>query len=268
MTPPMGRIRVALEERKGGIVARLTVDNERKLNTLSSGLMVQFIAEVEALARIEHLRAVVLSGAGQRAFIGGADIGEMAELDEGTARAFITKVHRCCDCLRRLDAPVIARIEGYALGAGMEVAAACDLRIAAEGAVFGMPEVRLGIPSVVEAALLPMLIGWGRTRQLLLLGETISAGEAQEWGFVERVAPSSALDAAVAEWLDALLASPPGAIRLQKRLIRDWEALAPDAAVEAGVDAFVEAWRTDEPKLAMREFLAAKAARKRGAGET
>ena len=268
MSAPEGDIKVGLDERKGGIVARLTIDNERKLNTLNSALTASFVEEIEALGRVEGLRAVVLAGAGHKAFVGGADIGEMAVLDETTARAFITKVHRCCDCLRRLDVLVIARIEGYALGAGMEIAAACDLRIAAESAVFGMPEVRLGIPSVVEAALLPMLIGWGRTRQLLLLGETISAGEAQEWGFVERVAPSSALDAAVAEWLDALLASPPGAIRLQKRLIRDWEALAPDAAVEAGVDAFVEAWRTDEPKLAMREFLAAKAARKRGAGET
>jgi enoyl-CoA hydratase len=262
MTTPKGDIKVRLDERAGGAVARVTIDNERKLNTLNAGLMARFIAEIEALGRLDHLRAVVLTGAGTRAFIGGADIGEMAALDEGTARGFITQVHRCCDSLRRLEVPVIARIEGYALGAGMEVAAACDLRIASEGAIFGMPEVRLGIPSVVEAALLPMLVGWGRTRQILLTGQNFSAVEAQGWGFVERVVPAAELDAAVEEWLGALFASPPKAIRLQKRLMRDWEVLTPPEAIAAGIEAFVKAWHSDEPRLAMREFLAAKAARK------
>jgi enoyl-CoA hydratase len=159
---------------------------------------------------------------------------------------------------------VLARINGYALGAGMEIAAACDLRLACERARFGMPEVRLGIPSVVEAALLPMLIGWGRTRQLLLLGEIFTAAEARDWGFVERLVPDDQLDAAVEEWLAALLACGPQAIRLQKKLILDWEKLAPGAAVDAGIEAFVEAWRSPEPKLAMESFLSAKAARKRG----
>ena len=258
-----GTVRVELVKRAGGVVARVTVDNERKLNTLSSALMVRFVEEIEKLGSLEALRALVLRGAGRRAFIGGADIVEMSALDEETARAFITGVHRCCDCLRRLDVPVIARIEGYALGAGMEIAAACDLRIAAEGAVFGMPEVRLGIPSVVEAALLPTLIGWGRTRELLFLGQNLSAEEAARWGLVERVVPPHLLDAAVEEWLDALFASPPRAIRLQKRLMREWEELPPAAAVKAGIEAFTDAWRTEEPRTAMRAFLAAKAARKR-----
>ncbi|MFI4994797.1 MAG: enoyl-CoA hydratase [Hyphomicrobiales bacterium] len=263
MSAPTGNIKVEFDERARGTIARVTIDNERKLNTLDSSLMTRFVEEIEALGRLEPLRAIVLSGAGARAFIGGADIGEMAALDETSARVFITRVHACCDCLRRLNVPVIARIEGYALGAGMEVAASCDLRIASEGATFGMPEVKLGIPSVVEAALLPMLVGWGRTRQMLLLGQNFTAAQALEWGFVERVAPPGALDAAVAEWLEALLACPPHAIRLQKRLINDWERLSPPAAVQAGIDAFVAAWRSDEPKLAMQEFLAMKAARER-----
>ncbi len=263
MTAAAGEIRVELEARGRGVVARVTIDNARKLNTLNSALMARFVEEIAALARLENLRAVVLAGAGTRAFISGADIGEMAALDETTARAFITRIHACCDSLRRLDAPVIARIEGYALGAGLEIAAACDLRIASETAVLGMPEVRLGIPSVVEAALLPLLIGFGRTRQMLLLGQNVSAAEAHDFGLVERVVPSSGLDAAVEDWLEAILASPSKAIALQKRLINQWEELTPRAAIQAGVEAFVAAWRTDEPKLAMREFLAAKAARKR-----
>ncbi len=149
------------------------------------------------LARDPDLRLAVLSGAGGRAFVGGADIDEIAALDHASARSFITLVHRCCDACRRLPVPVIARIEGYALGAGLELAAACDLRVAGDNAVFGMPEVAIGIPSVVEAALLPRLVGEGRARRLLLTGETIGAAEALAWGLVDAVAAAGDLDAAV-----------------------------------------------------------------------
>jgi len=259
-------VRVELDGRGGGCVACVVIDNERKLNTLNSALMERLATELEALASQDGLRAVVLASAGPRAFIGGADIAEMAELDPATARVFITRVHRCCDALRRLPVPVVARIQGYAFGAGLEIAAACDLRIAAETAVFGMPEVRLGIPSVVEAALLPTLVGWGRARQILLLGETFTAAEAERWGFVERVVPAGDLDVAVEAWLGALMAAGPRAVRLQKRLIGAWEDLPLRAAVQAGVDAFAEAWRTDEPRRAMRAFLDAQALRRRQVG--
>ena len=178
-------------------VATVTVANAAKLNTLNTRVMTDLIAAVERLGADDSLRAVVLRGAGERAFIGGADINEMAGLDPPPARAFITLVHRSCDVFRRLPVPVIARIQGYVFGAGVEVAAACDMRVAARGAQFGMPEVRLGVPSVVEAALLPQLIGWGRTRQWLLTGDTIDAATAHAWGLVEDVVPAEQLDAAV-----------------------------------------------------------------------
>jgi len=211
---------------------------------------------IEKLAGDEKLRAAVLTGAGERAFIGGADVSEMAQLDAASARTFITRLHRCCHALREAPFPVIARIMGYTLGAGLEVAAACDLRVAADIAVFGMPEVKLGIPSVIEAALLPALIGWGRTRQMLLLGETISAAQAGEWGLVETVVPAEELDAAVERCVSSICQAGPGAIRLQKALIRQWEDLPLSAAVQAGIDAFAAAWETDEPRLKMNEFLA------------
>lgn len=93
----------------------------------------------------------------------------------------MTLVHETCAAFRDLPVPVLARIEGYVLGAGLEVAASCDLRLTAADARFGMPEVLIGIPSVVEAALLPTLIGWGRARRLLLTGETITANQALAW---------------------------------------------------------------------------------------
>ena len=254
---PQGKVLVAFEDRpEGGRIARVTIAHEAKLNTLNPGLMRRFAAAMAELRGPGDLRAVVLTGAGPRAFVGGADIGAMAAIGDGAgAEAFIRLVHGCCAAVRDCPVPVIARINGWTLGAGLELAAACDLRIAAATAQFGMPEVRVGIPSVVEAALLPGLIGWGRTRRLLLLAETIGAAEAEAWGLVERVVPPESLDAAVEEALAHLCAAGPQAIRNQKALIRQWEDLPVGQAIEAGIAAFARAWDTDEPRRMMRGFL-------------
>ena len=240
---------VAREERpQGGHIARLTIDNAAKLNTLNRLLLEELAAALEALNHDPALRLLIVSGAGTRAFVGGADLNELARLDEASARDFITLVHRCCDGCRSLAVPVIARIDGYALGAGLELAASCDLRVASERAVFGMPEVRVGIPSVVEAALLPRLIGAGRARRLVLTGETIGAAEALAWGLVDAVVPPERLDAAVEEFAAAILAGGPRAMRLQKTLCRDWDELSASAAIQRGIDALAEAYASDEPR--------------------
>jgi len=250
----MPAVTVRLDPRPQGVVANVTIDNAARLNTLGSQLMIEFVERVEALGANDDLRAVVLTGAGDKAFIGGADIFEMARLDAASAEGFITLVHRSCDCLRALPVPVIARLNGYALGAGLEVAAACDLRVASSNAVFGMPEVKVGIPSVVEAALLPGLIGWGRTRELLLFGENIDAPTALAWGLVEEVVAPDALDAAVERRLASLLAAGPHAVRLQKQLIRRWEDLTLSQAVSAGIESFTKSFATDEPARMMHAF--------------
>lgn len=247
-------VSVRIDERSEGAVAHVTIQNAAKLNTLGSALMIEFIEKVEALAAREDLHALVLTGAGEKAFIGGANILEMATLTQEGATAFITLVHRCCDALRSLPVPVIARINGYTLGAGLEVAAACDLRIAASSAIFGMPEVKVGIPSVVEAALLPGLIGWGRTRELLLFGENIDAATALSWRLLEQVVPPADLDAAVEARLATLLKNGPQAVRLQKALIRRWEDLTLSQAVSAGIESFTQAYATDEPARMMAHF--------------
>jgi enoyl-CoA hydratase len=249
-------------------VAVVTINNPARLNTLNTSVMTDLIAAVERLGADETLRAVVLRGAGDRAFIGGADIDEMAGLDLPSARAFITSVHRCCDVFRRLPVPVIARIQGYVFGAGVEVAASCDMRVASADAQFAMPEVRLGIPSVVEAALLPQLIGWGRTRQWLLTGDAIDAVTAHAWGLIEEVVPAEQLDAAVERLLNSILTSGPRAIRSQKALITAWEELPLHQAVQRGIDSFAMAWESDEPRRMMQDFLVRRRERKLAAGRT
>ena len=255
---------VRFDERAQGVVATVTIDNARRLNTLNTALMDRFVETLAPLTTQDDSRAVVLTGAGDKAFIGGADINEMSAIcDPAAARSFITRVHACCAAIRSIPVPTIARIQGFALGAGLEMAAACDLRIAADAALFGMPEVKLGIPSVVEAALLPMLIGWGRTRQILLLGETFSAQQAFAWNLVEQVTPLDELDSAIQICIGRVLTSKPRAVRLQKSLIRAWEDLSTQDAIQAGIDTFAAAFDTDEPQIAMHEFLAAHAARRK-----
>lgn len=232
---------------EGGFVARVTIDRAAKLNALDRALIGEIIEAMTGLAAEPELRLAVVTGAGGRAFIGGADIDELAALDADSARGFITAVHVCCDAFRHLPVPAIARIDGYALGAGLELAAACDFRIASERSTFGMPEVRIGIPSVVEAALLPKLIGPARARHLMLTGENIAAAEALAWGLVDRVVPVAEVDTAVEALAAAILAAGPQAVRIQKALILDWEEMHTAAAVERGIEAFVGAFSTDEP---------------------
>ncbi|HEX6442539.1 MAG TPA: enoyl-CoA hydratase [Stellaceae bacterium] len=256
-------VSVTREERpEGGHLVRFTIDNAAKLNALNRELMVEIVEAVQALEADPELRLVILTGAGERAFVGGADINELATLDPESAREFITLVHRCCDGFHRLPVPVIARIDGYALGGGLELAAACDLRVASDRAMFGMPEVRVGIPSVVEAALLPQLIGYGRTRRLLLTGVMIDAEEALAWALVDAVVSPDRLDAVVERFAAAILAGGPQAIRLQKKLILDWEDLPTGAAVARGIEIFAEAYETDEPRRMAEAQLAAMRARR------
>jgi enoyl-CoA hydratase/carnithine racemase len=249
-------VHVEREERAVGLVAVVTVDNRRRLNCLSSALILDLAAAFAGLAGEERLRAVVLTGAGDRAFIGGADLNELASLTPETARLFITRLHQACQAIRDCPAPVIGRIGGFCLGAGLELAASCDVRVAAEAAQFGMPEVQMGIPSVIEAALLPGLIGWGRTREMLLTGALYSAAEALAMGLVQRVAPAADLDAAVETAIAAICHAQPGAVRAQKALMGRWQRVSVDEGILAGIDALSDAYRTDEPKVAIAAFFA------------
>src|SRR3954453_23757968 len=186
-------------------VVRLTICNAGSLNILGSAAINGVRAGLEVLATDRAIRALVIAGQSERSMIGGADIKEMAKLDQASAEKFITGLRDLCEAVRALPAPVIARMPGWFLGGGLEVAAACDFRVAAHDAKFAMPEVRVGIPSVIHAALLPRLIGWGRARWLIMTAATIDAPAALNWGLVDVVAAEGQLDAEVEETIAAIL---------------------------------------------------------------
>ena len=232
-----------VEFQRDGGVARIFLNRPQKVNALDSAMLDALVA---VLGRVDDtVRVVVLGGHGN-AFCGGADVNELRSLSPDTARGFIGRVHRACHALRKLPVPVVARLHGAVIGAGLELAAACDLRVAARGTRFAMPEVRLGIPSVVEAALLPRLMGSGRAAWLVLTGEPIDAERAREWGLVETVAED--LDRAVSQVVDSLLAGDPAALRTQKELLQIWEEQPLAASVAASIERFSQAYTIGRAK--------------------
>ena len=250
------RVLTRVEPRGAGRVAYVTVDNPDKRNALGLEGKRQLAQAFRQLARDKLLRVAVLTGAGDRSFMAGADLAEMKDLTPRQAHEVHAWVHHACEAIRALPVPVIARINGYCFGAGMELAASCDMRIGVTTAKFGMPEVRFGIPSGMEACLLPQLIGWGKTRELIYTGDPIDASEALRCGFLEKLVEPAALDVGVEAWVASMLAAGPRAIRLQKKLVRDWERMTIRQAVQAGIRACTEARRTDEPRRLMAAFFA------------
>ena len=183
----------------------------------------------------QGLRVAVIAGRG-RNFCGGADATELKALNERTGAEFVTRIHEACKAIRALPVPVVARLHGAVVGAGLEIAAACDLRVAAEGTKFSMPEVKLGIPSVVEAALLPRLMGSGRAAWLVLTGDAIDARRALEWGLVEEIGDGGNL-------VEKLRSNDPQALRMQKQLLQLWDEAPLATSIASSIERFAQAHR-------------------------
>jgi enoyl-CoA hydratase/carnithine racemase len=250
------KVDISWDRRPGGTVAHVVFDNSQRLNVLNPPALLDLTEAFLGLAREDDLRCVVFSGAGGRAFIGGADINHMTTMKHPEdGRRFLTMIHKLCQAIRDMPVPVICKAEGYTLGAGLEVAVSCDIRIAADNAQFGMPEVKVGVPSVVEAALLPRLIGWGRTSWLLLTAENIDAATADRWGLVEQVVPAAELDAAIERCVTSIVEATPKAMRAQKRLMRRWERLSIDEGIQAGIDAMAQSVADGEHLERMTAFV-------------
>lgn len=236
-------------------IATLTICNAGSLNILNSKVIAGLRTGIQALAADHSIRVLIIRGSGEKSMVGGADIKEMATLNQASAEKFISGLRDLCEAARQFPVPVIARIPGWCLGGGLEFAAACDLRVATASSQFGMPEVKVGIPSVIHAALLPRLIGWGRARWLILTADTIDAPTALTWGLVDKLVPDDELDAAVDNVAVAIAECGPEAIRSQKMLLRQWEDIPLDEAIDISVGVFGRAFLTGEPQRHMQAFI-------------
>ena len=240
-----GTVNLTRADTDRGWIAHLEIDHTRRRNAIGPLVIAALQERCSEITGDPDLRAVTLRGA-DGFFAAGANVKVMATLNPESARAFITSLHHAIDAVRRLPVPVIAVLQGRCYGAAMELAAACDMRIADTSLIAGMPEVRVGLPSVIEACLLPRLVGWGRTSELLLTGRDVDAQECRDIGFVERLVAPAALDAGLQGWLDDILAAAPHAVRNQKSVMQGWERDL-SAGIAASIAAFGTSFETGEP---------------------
>lgn len=196
-------------------VALITVNRPDKLNALSGEVLVELRAAFDRIAAEREIRAAIITGAGEKAFVAGADINELAALSPFEAREFALRGQQALRALETAGKPSVAAINGYALGGGLELAMACTVRFASENAKLGQPEVKLGIiPGYGGTQRLPRLVGRGRALELLLSGEPVSASEAHRIGLVNALVSPAELLSYSRTWLQKVLANGPLAVGL------------------------------------------------------
>jgi enoyl-CoA hydratase len=212
-----------------GAIARITVNRPDKLNALNGSVIAELDRAIGEIEGDPAVRGVVLTGAGPKAFVAGADIGEIAAQGPVDGKSRALEGQRVFRRLERCGKPVVAAVNGFALGGGCELAMACHLRVAAEGARFGQPEVKLGIgPGYGGTVRLPRLVGRGRALELLLTGAMIDAQEALRIGLVNRVVPAERLLSESEQLLGSILENGPLAVRACLEAV--------DAGLDMGLD--------------------------------
>ena len=225
------------------------------LNLLGRASFLGLKTELDRLEQDRNIRAVILTGSGDRAFSAGVDLHQMKNLDPVEAESFIRELHGPARKLLTMAIPAIAAIRGPCLGGALELVLACDIRIATDEAVLGLPEVRVGIPSVIEASLLAPTIGLGRARRMLLTGETVNAHEALAMGLVDRVVPADSLMAAAHEVASQFLGMSRDVLASQKNIVAKWLELGEEESAEFTIMEFARIFNTPIPHEGMSAFL-------------
>jgi enoyl-CoA hydratase/carnithine racemase len=243
-------VRVELAER----VATVTLDRPEALNAISTELALELAAAVEPLGVNPEVRAVVLTGAGERAFCVGADLKQRAGFDDHGWFVQREAFRRGFAAVRRCPLPTVAAVAGFALGGGTELALACDLVVAAEDATFGLPEVRLGlVPAGGGTQLLARRVGRSAARDLVLTGRRVGAAEALALGLVDRVVAPGAVRAAAIALAAEIAANAPTAVRMAKWALE----VGADLSLEAAMEVEDQAWRRAVLSEDRREGIAA-----------
>jgi enoyl-CoA hydratase len=244
-----------LLERLDGI-AVVTVNRPDKLNALNDEVINELGQAVRRIQSDEGIRAVILTGTGAKAFIAGADITELARCDQELARELSRKGSNIFRLYEKLPKPVIAAVNGFALGGGCELAMACHVRIASENARFGQPEVKLGItPGYGGTVRLPRLVGRGRALELITTGAMIDAAEAYRIGLVNRVVPLDKLMGEAEALARAMMEQGPQAVAACLALVDEQESLPVDQALERESEVFASLTATTDFREGTTAFL-------------
>ncbi len=254
---------IVVEQFEG--LATVTVSRPDKLNALNADTVAELGRAFHVLAQDDGVRAVVLTGAGEKAFVAGVDIAELARMNPVSGVAVSRRGQDVFRFIERMPKPVIAAVNGFALGGGLELSLACHLRVAGENARFGFPEVKLGIiPGYGGTVRLPRLVGRGRALQLILTGEMIPADQALAMGLVNDVVPHNALTDAASGLAERIIANGPIAIGLALEAVDMGYHAATEDALRFESSLFGLLASTADMKEGMAAFLAKRAARFEG----
>ena len=241
-------------EQKGQI-AVLTISRERALNALNSAVL-NDIEEALNGINYDEVRCLIITGAGQKSFVAGADIAEMSNLSVAEAAAFSKKGNDVFRRIETLPIPVIAAVNGFALGGGCELAMSCDIRICSDNAVFGQPEVGLGItPGFGGTQRLARLVSPGMAKQLIYGARNIKAEEAKRIGLVNEIYPAEELMAAAEKLASGIAKNAPIAVRQCKKAINEGLELGMDEALALEEKLFGECFETEDQRYGMAFFL-------------
>ena len=236
-------------------VAVLTINRPKALNALNSAVLDELNEALDAVD-LNEVRALILTGAGEKSFVAGADIGEMSSLTKAEGEAFGKKGNDVFRKLETLPIPVIAAVNGFALGGGCEISLACDIRICSENAVFGQPEVGLGItPGFGGTQRLARTIGVGMAKQLIYTARNIKAPEALRIGLVNAVYPAEELMDAAKKMASIIAANAPIAVRNCKKAINDGLQTDIESGIEIEEKLFGDCFETEDQRYGMAFFL-------------
>jgi len=254
---------LVVESRDG--IAFVTINRPDKLNALNDATVAEIDAAFAAIAADPATRGVVLTGAGEKAFVAGADIAELATQSPVDGKERSIRGQRVLDRIERLGKPVIAAVNGFALGGGCELAMACHVRIASENAKLGTPEVKLGIMcGYAGTQRLPRLVGKGRALEMLLTGEMVDAAEALRIGLVNRVVPRDKLLAEAEGLMRKMLANGPVSLRFTLEAVNDGLETGFDEAERQEATLFGLICTTEDMKEGTKAFLDKRPARFQG----
>ncbi len=237
-------------------VLRITVDRPEARNAINSELLSELTEALAESAADPEARAVVITGAGDRAFIAGADIREMIRKSPAEGREFARQGHRLTRIIEEMEKPVIAAINGAALGGGCELAIACDVRIASARAVLGQPEVKLGIlPGWGGTVRLARIVGEGMAREMIFSGRVLTAEEAHRIGLVNAVVPHERLPEEGLKLASSMAAAAPIALAYAKRSMNRARALDVESATELETNLFALCFSTEDQREGMGAFI-------------
>lgn len=250
-----------IKYKKEGRLGTITLNRPEVLNALNGEMLTEITAAVRELARDKEVVVALLNSACPKAFSSGIDVAYVKDMDSWGARGMGQLLHETFGACRFIGKPIIASIHGLCLGAGLELALSCDILIASEDARFGLPNINVGIPAIVEAAILPYAIGIFGTRELCYTGELWDVKRAEKFNLLNAVVPREELEKETLKWAGKIASKSPRALEMQKDIINKWMTTDLETAIDFSVNSVGLNWATRDQKEGMGAFIEKRKAR-------